>query len=174
MKTNSLIQIGIALLFVTACSKENEEFDIQKKITGKWDWIESYGGFTGTAHYTTENTGDERSLVFLDNNTTYVILNNDTINETDYFISKEESRLLGEEFDFLTINYKYPLADTVIFLPVRYILRNLSDVLVMDEDVVDGFGHKYKRVKSTGSLSFSPGGAHSVISGNKPHSLIQN
>ena len=132
-------------IVIVSCSNDNEDA-IQQAILGKWNWIESYGGFTGNMHYTPENTGKEKQLIFKDNGLVYFISKTDTVYNTSYFIRKEKSKLLGDMFDFLTINYRYDLKDTIIYLPMRYIIRTISDELVIDEDVYDGFGHRYKRI----------------------------
>jgi len=132
-------------IVIVSCSNDNENA-IQQAILGKWNWIESYGGFTGNMHYTPEKTGEERQLIFKDNGAVYLISNTDTVFNTNYLITKEKSILFGDEFDFLTINYRYDLKDTIIYLPMRYIIRTISDELVIDEDVYDGLGHRYKRI----------------------------
>lgn len=131
-------------IVIVSCSNEDEE-TIHQTILGKWNWIESYGGFSGNMRYTPENTSVEKQLIFKDNGVVDLISNTDTVYDTRYFITKEKSILLGEEYDFLTINYRYDLIDTTIYLPMRYIIRNISKELVIDEDVYDGFGHRYKR-----------------------------
>jgi len=144
---HKFILCGI-ILMIMSCSKDNEELSVERKIIGKWNWLESNGGMTGNSHYTPENTGDERKMIFLKDKTVYIILNGDTIHTTNYFTSRENSILLGDEFDFLTINYKYELPDTIIYIPIRYMIREITDELKLDEDVYDGYGHRYERLKN--------------------------
>jgi len=138
---------GIILISIS-CSKDNDELTIEKKIIGKWNWIESNGGFTGHSHYTPENTGTVTQLIFSKEKTVYKIMNKDTIHKTNYYISKENSILFGDSYDFLIINYRYDLPDTTIYLPMRYIIRNISDELILDEDVYDGYIHRFERIKN--------------------------
>jgi hypothetical protein len=140
--------LGVTLL-LASCTKEKVEETIQMKIVGKWDWLETYGGFTGNALYTPENTGDERKFVFKKDSSFYEILNSDTVQKTNYFISREESMILDGEFDFLTINFKYYLPDegTTLTLPMRYMITKIADSLKIREDVYDGFRHKYVKMK---------------------------
>lgn len=86
-------------------------------------------------------------MIFSSDSIVHIVLNGDTITTTSYYISRENSVLLHVEFDFITINYSYQLPDTIIVLPMRYMIRTIADVLEIDEDVYDGFGHKYKRLR---------------------------
>jgi len=141
-KSISLVILLILGLFLTSCEKEENS---NYTIKGEWIWLKSYGGFSGNALYTPENTGITKKLIFL-NDSVSIIANTDT-SKFEYFLSREESILLQKEFDFLTINYKYKMSnpDSIFILPIRYMIITLNDSLFLDEDVYDGFGHEYSK-----------------------------
>ena len=145
-----IISFTIVLSFsVISCEKDNGIIeDNNSSIVGEWIWLKSYGGFTGGDIQTPEQNGIEKIVKFYNNDTVEIFENEVLIHKTDYFLSREESILLNDTFDFLTINYKYWIInpDSIITLPMRYIIRDLSDTLMLDEDVYDGYGHLYKRM----------------------------
>jgi hypothetical protein len=135
--------LSVSLLMIS-CNDDNEPeiFDIY----GNWAWVKSFGGYTGSDLRTPENTGTSRTMSFLKNDTVIITLNGDTVQVTDYFLSREESMLLNDTFDFLTINYRFITAEAeTIIMPMRYMIQQLTDTLALDEDVYDGYGHLFIR-----------------------------
>jgi|WetSurMetagenome_2_1015567.scaffolds.fasta_scaffold82324_2 hypothetical protein len=145
MKCSFLISIILVALLFTSCEKDDT--DNQDKITGEWVWIKSYGGMTGGEVLTPANTGIEKTITFFRNDTVVITENGTTADKTDYFLSREKSNLFHDIHNFVTINYKYQLQDTVITLSMRYIIQKLTDTLVLEDDVVDGYGHTYVKKK---------------------------
>lgn len=151
--------ILILLLFglsIFSCNDENEkEIELNTEpekiysIIGEWIWLKSYGGFSGHTLETPENTGVNSTLIFSNNDTVIIIENSDTINVLEYYLSREESYIHFKEYNCLTINYKFRISgmDSIITLPMRYLIENLTDTLTLAEDVYDGFGHQYVRYK---------------------------
>jgi hypothetical protein len=145
MRIVKLVGILLIIFSATACEKEIDEPVYE--IFGSWNWLKSYGGFTGHVLKTPENTGVSQVITFLPTDTVIITANADTIHRTDYFLSREKSILLQDTFDFLTINYRYRVSDTeTILLSMRYIIETLTDTLVLAEDVYDGFGHQFVRM----------------------------
>lgn len=56
---NKIIFFAILLFLVSACEKEDSVTD---KITGTWNWTESYGDIAGD-HRTPDNTGQEIRVI---------------------------------------------------------------------------------------------------------------
>ncbi len=131
---------GLLLFF--SCHRS----DTQPDLIGSWYWIRSNGGFSYQV-LTPQSTGIERIFKFYKNDTVKIYENGELVQNTDYFLSREESILYHDTFDFVTINYRYYVGDSLIILPMRYIIRELSDSLIIEEDVFDGFKHTYVRVR---------------------------
>lgn len=136
------------IIFLISCCKDTSENYYEKKIIGKWNWTESTGGVTGNIHITPESIGSTRELFFYSNKSVLIIHNQDTIEKTEYFFSREKSILLGGIYDFLTINYHIDPNNTSFIYPMRYIIIELTDKkLIINEDVYDGYFHVYKKLK---------------------------
>jgi hypothetical protein len=146
MKSRNRLLVLLILLAAIACEKD--KIQPTYEIYGEWNWMKSYGGFTGHDLQTPENTGVSKIFSFLRNDTVIITENADTTLRTSYFLSREKSLLLQDSFDFVTINYAYRSSDTeVFFLPMRYMIEMLTDTLVLAEDVYDGYGHQFVRVQ---------------------------
>jgi hypothetical protein len=144
MKKTVLLAITAVMLTCMSCQKEKDPTN-RDKIAGEWIWIKSYGGMTGGEILTPENTGIEKTMTFFKNDTVEITENGQLAEKTNYFVSKEKSQLFNDLHDFVTIDYKYPLSDTVITVSMRYIIQKLTDTLLLKDDVVDGYGHLYVR-----------------------------
>jgi len=132
------------LLATMACEKDKVQPAYE--IYGEWNWLKSYGGFTGHNLLTPENTGVSKIFSFMQNDTVIISENADIVQRTDYFLSREKSLLFNDTFDFVTINYTYRISDTeTLSLPMRYMIETLTDTLVLAEDVYDGYGHQFVR-----------------------------
>lgn len=134
-----------------SCGKEDQHTtdNLNKGITGEWNWLKSQGGITGSDIQTPDISGIERIVKFHENDTVEIFENGTLVHKTDYFLSREESMLMNDTFDFVTINYTFKISnpDSVVTLPMRYMIIELSDNLRLDEDVFDGYGHWYRRIK---------------------------
>ena len=134
-------------LIISSCTKE--KFDsVQSKngIVGEWIWLKSEGGISYSI-ITPKESGIERIFIFNENDTVKEYENNKLVHNTDYFLSKEKSILYHDTLDFLTINYKFRISnpDSIVTIPIRYIIRKLTDTLLLEEDIFDGYKHTYKR-----------------------------
>jgi hypothetical protein len=156
IKTNGVNQMKKCIYFlltvitITICSCKKDDSvnnPTQAGITGTWAWSSSLGGMTGNDNPTPEKTGRKRSMIFLENKQFFLVENGDTIQKTDYFLSNEASILFHKNYDFVTVNYKFRISnpDSVITLPMRYIINSMSDTLSLTEDVFDGYSHWYLR-----------------------------
>jgi len=137
------------MVLINSCEKDDltETQKNRFKIVGDWVWVKSYGGFTGHDLYTPGNTGITKEIAFFINGDVIIKENDIMVDKTDYFLSNEKSYLFNEKAEFLTINYKYRISDpdSIITLPMRYIIEDLSNSMFLAEDVYDGYGHEYMR-----------------------------
>ena len=134
-------------LFFLACEKEEEEES--DSIIGEWLWLKSTGGYSGHEVLTPSSTGETKLMRFYMDNTVNIYVNDSLVGTSKYFLTKEESILMHEEFDFVTISTEVYVTeqDTMIELSLRYIKRVYNDTLSLSADVYDGWGHLYKRKK---------------------------
>jgi hypothetical protein len=148
MKRSDFWAILMIALFFASCEKDRDDKKVYN-IYGEWTWLESVGGMTGSEVLNPENTGTVRTATFYKNDTVIITENGEIAHKTDYFLSREKSNLFNDTCNFVTINYKYPISnpDTVITLSMRYMIEDLSDTLLLDEDVYDGYRHLYVRKK---------------------------
>jgi hypothetical protein len=147
MKLTGTIMLLFLVLTIFSCEKEDivKDGSNETKILGTWSWQNSVGGFTGNLNYTPQSTGIDRKWIFLKNDTVIVTENGDTTFKVNYFLSREKSNLFKDTFNFVTINYTFPITnpDTTLIVSMRYIIRTLNDTLNVQEDVYDGYTHQY-------------------------------
>ncbi|MBI9056122.1 MAG: hypothetical protein JEY96_20035 [Bacteroidales bacterium] len=152
MRTNNLIFILLIGLVLFSCDRDTEpnpELDKNYSIVGEWIWFSSYSGWAGS--YTPESTETKLSLSFTRNDKIVIIENLDTILQTNYYISNEESYIYNEKVDFLYINCDSVLTTEPSFFVIappdlnRLIIRSLTDTLYLVEDAFDGSGHHFAR-----------------------------
>ena len=106
----------ICLLALTSfsCEEETEEIDM---IAGNWEWVESYGGWSGNHKYTPENTGGSYLVSISPNylfkkyrNDTLIMESRFTIEATGYENNKyikfddEESYYIGYNYQLTSKN----------------------------------------------------------------------
>ncbi len=135
--------ILLIALSIFSCDKNDSEIE-NKIITQSWAWQRSNGGLTGNSQSTPASSGENKVMTFYADSVE-IAVNGEISTITSYFIQPEESILHNETFDILTINYTYfPGTESEISLPMRYIIRKLSDQLILEEDVFDGYVHYYQ------------------------------
>jgi len=147
MGKNYLIFMLSVLSLISSCTKDKlDSFQSENGIVGKWIWVKSEGGICYHTE-TPEESGIERIFLFKESDTVEKYENNKLIHKTDYFFSKERSILYHDTLEFLTINYKYQISnpDSIVTIPTRYIIRKITDTLLLEEDIFDGYKHTYKR-----------------------------
>lgn len=145
LKKSIFVLLTCAIL---SCHHDDDSNSIENQIKGKWEWVESIGGNDGVTIHSPEIDGYTRQFNFLNNKVILTFNQTDTIQNTSYKVQKEESILYHENYDVLTINYKFFDSETndEIILPMRYLIINIDNSsLRIIEDVYDGFDHSYKR-----------------------------
>lgn len=115
----------LLVLILFSCEHEDRKSDIQSYIlSGKWNWIESSGGFAGIT-YTPESTGEKIIIEFTSGSEYREYRNGELRLEDNY-------RIHG---------------DTVIFKSILRKTYNIKgNMLILDEGCCDLFVHKYKRI----------------------------
>lgn len=154
-KSNKRISVLIALIlsFLTSCELL-PDFDsnssLNDKLNGRWEWVKSYGGFTGNALYTPESVGEQRYVEFQKKGVVHFWSNEKQVGSYNFIADKNKTSLLShKKANMLTIEYQFRESgtDSVITLPMWYIIDKLTDELILSEDVYDGFGHEYVKVQ---------------------------
>jgi hypothetical protein len=115
-------------------SCENEE--PQNQIIGSWRWVVSQGGIAGLTIKPDEN--NQKQMVFDKNGIFTLIENGKTTISIKYVLSLEKS---------ITSQDKVPM---IVFpdenaMNLSYSIK--GDSLYLFEEVYDGFGHTYVRLK---------------------------
>ena len=138
---------GAVLLASSGCKKQAVP-PVSTELFGEWQWVSDVGGFTGKAVYTPANTGAVRSYRFDRDSTIVECLNNKCNAPVKFTVRMEKSLLDHQQHLILTIPHRvYPaLPDTGFHvIRSRYIVREVSDSLILDQDVFDGFEESYRR-----------------------------
>ena len=136
------LTISLLIIWLLSCNKPDQATG----LSGSWYWVKSTGGIANQT-LTPENTGIERIMTFYTDDTVEVFENDSLVQKVDYYIRPEKSLLYQDTFQILTVNYRFRLSgsDSVIILPMRFIIREISMQLVLEEDVFDGYTHTYIR-----------------------------
>jgi len=141
MKNVSIIISIIAFFLLSSC-RDDDEKNGKEKLIGKWNWVNSIGGHTGNTEHSPQIDGYTMQYFFKENDSVIITINENTIyHKAKYHLTKENSILFQDEYDFLTIDYIYYDEDNnPIKLPMRYIIYNISNNnLKLVEDVYDGY-----------------------------------
>lgn len=131
MKRNLLFSVLIVLFF-TACE---EEPDSLTRLVGRWEWINSFGGFAG-ATYTPELTGDSIILEFTSESIYRKYFNDTLIIECKFFIN--DTILYNKSVKI--INYEQGMIQ-------QFYQLESSDKLILTDCCADCFVSTYKRIK---------------------------
>jgi len=153
MNKNNLLVTLLLGLGLFSCNKDKElnpeqEPETVYSIVGEWEWYSSY--FYGYEHLR-ENTGIDFYLSFVGNDSVIVIENSDTVFKAEYYI-KTEIDDYGDEIDVLYFNTDTTFSTKPIVFIIgsgfdRYIIRHLTDTLLLKEYYyIDSF-HSFKRKK---------------------------
>lgn len=149
MKNATGLLAILFLLYLSACQKEAAPKGIKENLIGEWNWLENIGGMTGQEQHSPEKDGYTLSYHFYENDSIYIVKDGNEIQQkTVFHITKEKSILFHEEHDFLTIDFKFKEQgpDSIIVLPMRYIIDDLNESeLRLTEDVYDGYGWQFMR-----------------------------
>jgi hypothetical protein len=131
-----------ALLFfvfiiLTSCSSEDLNASKRKSLEGKWNWVQSSGGFAGTTN-TPESTNQVIYIEFSGNSFKKYI--NGTMSADYTFVIKTQKSIFGGEKPMIVNDNpdKY-------FVAMSFEIQ--GDRLYLNEECYDCFGSKYERVK---------------------------
>lgn len=130
--------IFTVFIFFSACIKEIQvPHPNLKKVFGKWQWVSSTGGFAGKT-ITPASEGYPLRVEFRTNGI-YRKYKGDTLIEKKKFsFSPETSIHHGKPV--WTVSF----ADSSLKMAISY---SGPDTLMLNEQVFDGFGHVYARIK---------------------------
>ncbi len=129
----------IAFVFLSSTCKKAMQVPnpALKKIFGKWQWIESSGGFAGKI--TTPSKAGYFERIEFSNEGIYQKFKNDSlIDRKPFSFSQKTSIQTGKPAWVLSLN-EGSISMTVSF--------SGQDTLMLNEQVHDGFSHTYARMK---------------------------
>lgn len=135
------------LLGISGCKKE-EPHPVLTEIFGEWQWVSSIGGITGKNVLTPAITGVERTYRFTRDSTFIECLNKQCKTPVKFALRMEKSIFDNQQHLILTVSRRFYLAppDTGFHvIRSRYTVREVSNSLVLDEEVADGYGESYTR-----------------------------
>jgi len=140
MKTKSLEKDLIKLKFkififsiifiLVSCNKESDN-NPNKALSGKWDWMQSTGGFAGQT-YTPQSTGETVAIEFDNDSIFRQYINGNLDFETTYELKKVEG------YSELFIFYKNENSASIIST-----LEN--NTLILLDYGVDGYERTYRK-----------------------------
>ena len=147
-----------SLLFLACCTiiansgcrekKKEDPRPVSTEIFGEWQWVSSIGGFTGKQVSTPASTGINLLYRF-NRDSTFVQCNNGQCSKVEKFSTRmERSYVLGVQRLILTIPRRIYLAppDTGYHvLRDRYLIQEVSNNLVIDQDGPDGIEMVFSR-----------------------------
>lgn len=138
MKTAKIIIIilffVLVSLFCAACSDSDSDEDNDESIVGTWNWYKTSGGIGGIIQ-TPASTGETKRVVF-ESNGNVTFYTNDAITLSSTYTLSKEKTILSDQIlpvvkvqGFDTYVYSFPY----------------TDELELQEAVVDGFIHNYRK-----------------------------
>ena len=116
------------------------QIEIYESIVGTWNWYETSGGIGGITD-TPESTGETRKVVFQDNGNVVFYTNDEVTLSSTYLLASK-----------VTIISDDPLPVVIIDgIDAFYYIYSFpyEDELELQENVVDGFIHNYRKVVFT-------------------------
>ena len=124
-----------------SCKKTESE-----KLIGTWRWVRSEGGICYHV-LTPQSTGQEKLIKILPNDTIEEYVNGKLSGKAEYSVKTESGGCYSDTFKALIVRYKYRITnpDSIVVIPVHYLILTLSDSLVLQEDICDGYRHTYIR-----------------------------
>lgn len=128
------MRLAVYILFcilISSCEKETEP-----GILGRWQWIESCGGFAGGC-FTPESSGDRISIEFRSDLTYRQFVNDTLIRTCSYEIARSTSSD-GKSME-MSVKYSDGYPDQVVLYPG-------PDRLELVDPCCDLYDHQYKRI----------------------------
>ena len=125
----------IVILFLcTACSDSDSKKGDDESIIGSWRWYETSGGIGGIVE-TPSSTGETRKVVFEENGDVTFYTNDDVTFSSTFTLSDEITVLSDQSLPVVKVQDH----DTYVY-SFPYV-----DELELQEAVIDGFIHNYRK-----------------------------
>jgi hypothetical protein len=138
MKTVIVIILTAFIFLSSTCKKAIQVPDQElKKIFGKWEWLETSGGFAGKI--TTPSKAGYSERIEFSNDGVYQKFRNDSLTDKKQFsFSQKTSIQTGKPAWVLSLN------EGSNSMAVSF---SGQDTLMLNEQVYDGFSYSYVRIK---------------------------
>jgi hypothetical protein len=132
VKMITILSIGV--YFFSSCEDSEE---VKHRIVGKWNWIQSFGGYAG--HYITPQSAGYSKTIIFDVNKYYSVFRDDSLTEkTTYQITYEDIWGDQELEEILTIEGD-PIKQVIEFEGI--------DTLKLLENCFDCYNHTFIRIQ---------------------------
>lgn len=129
--------VFFVLMILTSCSSENPQSSAQKALEGRWNWVQSSGGFAGTT--TTPESTNQVIYIEFSGSTFKKYINGKLASDHTFEIKTDKSIFGGEKPMLVsTSQIKY-------FSPMSFEIKD--DKLYLNEECYDCFGSVYVRAK---------------------------
>ncbi len=132
----NLIFILLTFFSLISCGRDNEEEKDNSLWLGKWSWVSSSGGITGTT-LTPASTSKTIVLTLNSDNTFSISTNGVTTSRGTYSLHKDVSNLTHYEATFIQFSGN----------STRSTIANENDQLILSDDANDGFTSLYQSQK---------------------------
>ena len=129
----------LTLVFTVLLSCTKETADASKNSTalvGQWSWTRSSGGFTGST-ITPASTGVKKRIEFT-SDSIYKEYHNDTLKIICRFYILKAKSIFNQNTTNIISYGDYG---------VKQSFSISQDTLILNDEVYDGYGHVYKRIK---------------------------
>lgn len=135
-------------LLLWSCKKEDApEISFpdseSKQLIGTWNWIGTYGGFTGSDVIDPSTEGYSQQIEFTNNGYVYEYQNGRKLSPSAYSLVKAKSIFNSEERYMLIFDKAPTYNSTNCRQSYQF---SGSDSLILNEECYDAYGHLYVRL----------------------------
>ena len=131
------VLLFFVFIILTSCSSEDFKASQRKSLEGKWNWVQSSGGFAGTTN-TPESSNQVIYIEFSGNSFKRYI--NGTMSADYTFVIKTQKSIFGGEKPMIVSDNP-----DEYFVPMSFEIQ--GDKLNLSEECYDCFGSVYVRSK---------------------------
>lgn len=129
--------LSIGLYFFSSCEDSEEVEEFKHQIVGKWNWIQSFGGYAGHL-ITPQSEGYSKTIIF-DVNKYYSVFRNDTLTEKIKFQITYEDIWVDQGLEEILNIEGDPIKQVIEFKGV--------DTLKLIEHCMDCFNHTLIKIQ---------------------------
>lgn len=132
----------LTVLFFISCDSDDSVRSAKKDLKGKWNWINSMGGFAGTVN--TPETEKKTIILEFTDTTVKTFVDGNLQSETKFQIQTHKS-IYGGERKMIVTNYDDDFTSEFL---IKKSFEIKDDELILSDECSDCYVSKYKRIKS--------------------------